>query len=100
MVETGLILRVAQRHDADVQDARALVSPVEGLDKVVPVVCIGNKDDLRVNLNARFKKTVERIDAMIGIAADQLPAHLAIRYLKRNVKRGDALLDNTLLVFR
>ena len=53
-----------------------------------------------MNLNARFKKTIERIDAIIGIAADQLPAHLAIRYLKRNMKRGDALLDDTLLIFR
>ena len=68
----------AQRHDADVQDARARIRPVKRLAQRVAVVLVGHEHDLRVELDAGGKQAVHHVDAVLGMPADDAAANLGV----------------------
>ena len=92
------MLGEAQRHDADVQDARARIRPVERLAQRVAVVLVGHEHDLRVELDAGGKQAVHHLDAVLGMPADDAPANLGVGRVQGNAQRADVLLDDARLV--
>ena len=96
--EARLMLGEPQRHDADVQDTRARVRPIERLAKRVAVVLVGHEHDLGVELDAGGKQAVHHLDAVLGVAADDAAANLGVGCVQGNAQRADVLLDDARLV--
>ena len=94
-----LVLGKSKRNDADIEDSRPSVSPLECLAQHFPVVLVGHENDLRVELDAGGKQAVERPDAVGGALADDAAAHLGVRGVQRHAQGADVLLDNARLVF-
>ena len=94
-----LVLGEPERDDADIENPRPRVSPLERLAQHFPVVLVGHENDLRVELDAGGKQAVEYLDAMGGVLADDAAAHLGVRGVQRHAQRADALLDDARLVF-
>ena len=97
--EARLMLGEPERNDANVEDPRPRVSPLERLAQHLPVVLVGHEDDLRMELDASGEKAVEHFDAVGGVLADDAAADLGVRSVQRHAQRADVLLDNTRLVF-
>ena len=88
-----------ERNDADVEDPRPRVSPPERLAQHFPIVLVGHENDLRVEFDAGGEQTVEYLDAMGGVLADDAAADLGVRGVQRHAQRADMLLDDARLVF-
>ena len=87
MPETRLVAGVAQRHDADVQDAGPFIGPFERLLQHFTVVRIGNEHDLRVELDSCCEQAIEHFDAVCCVLADHPSAHVLVNHLQRYAQR-------------
>ena len=94
-----LVLGEPERDDADIENPRPRIGPLERLAQHFPVVLVGHEDDLRVKLDASGEQAVEHLDAMGGVLADDAAADLGVRGVQRHAQGADALLDDARLVF-